>query len=560
MLFLTVTGRVVVKEERDEIIKRHGKSSMPSLSKARSVLDDDVSEVLLGQAFEIIFKEFERYISIMMGFDGIDWGTYVRKRNQDRYDQGDELPELENEDNILLDEVEEEKEEEEDKEEKEEEKPAEEGAAEAAPAEAAPSESAPAEAAPAEPAPADAAPAEDAQIEEKPAEDAEEDEDKKREREEEEQRKKEEEEQKQREQVIESTKKREEREFKKLSQLYSETFLLRLLKLVEVFTSIAECSSQPLSMVQRVANPYHMCSLLNLLLLSSPQVKIVVLKVIQHIIKIKIPFEVFEEAVQLLTRDPNSLAYRILHKVQPKVKYEKSVFLRFLYNYLISMRSKMWNTKDAESDGQYAVTLAVSDLLRTMSGMSDSEWSKQIKMEITDAIMQIEQLSVPEADAIMSLLPGGEYGGMTAGSPAINNSNETVTIIGYSSTLKQKTELLKPSEDTDTYNKILQNLKISPEFTDPKQMAIALFYNKNEKERQDLMLLDPSTLSPINSLDVEESMQQAKTSPLMDIKVVKHLLSVLNKSEKDQADGNKANIAATKFKQSSILKVLSHQI
>lgn len=85
---------------------------MPQLQKARSLIDEDVSEVLLGQAFEIMFKEFERYISIMLGFEGIDWSTYVRKRNQDRYEKGDELEELKNEDNVLLDEIEEEAEEE----------------------------------------------------------------------------------------------------------------------------------------------------------------------------------------------------------------------------------------------------------------------------------------------------------------------------------------------------------------------------------------------------------------------------------------------------------------
>lgn len=49
----------------------------------------------------------------MMGNASIDWATYVRKRNQDRYDKGDVLPELVNEDNILLDEIEDPKEEEE---------------------------------------------------------------------------------------------------------------------------------------------------------------------------------------------------------------------------------------------------------------------------------------------------------------------------------------------------------------------------------------------------------------------------------------------------------------
>jgi len=85
------------------------------------------------------------------------------------------------------------------------------------------------------------------------------------------------EEQKQREEVATKSKEREERELKQLTQLYSETFLKRLLRLVEIFTSIATSSSHPLSMVQRVANPYHLSSLLNLLILSSPSVKIVVL-------------------------------------------------------------------------------------------------------------------------------------------------------------------------------------------------------------------------------------------------------------------------------------------
>lgn len=186
-LFLTVTGRVVQKDGEDKIVQREGKSSMPQLQKAKSLIDTDVSEVLLGQAFEIIFKEFERYISIMLGFDGIDWSTYVRKRNQDRYENGDEISELKNEDNILLDEIEEEKEEEPEEKKseekpKEEEKPAEEQ-------EEKPSETAATETT--------------TQIEEKPAEDATQDEDEKKKKEEEEQKKKDEEEQKQREEVVE---------------------------------------------------------------------------------------------------------------------------------------------------------------------------------------------------------------------------------------------------------------------------------------------------------------------------------------------------------------------
>jgi hypothetical protein len=59
-------------------------------------------------------------------------------------------------------------------------------------------------------------------------------------------------------------------------------------------------------MVQKVANPYQLETLLNLLILSSPRIKIIVLKILQNLIKIAIPFEVFEETISIITKDTKS--------------------------------------------------------------------------------------------------------------------------------------------------------------------------------------------------------------------------------------------------------------
>jgi len=59
-------------------------------------------------------------------------------------------------------------------------------------------------------------------------------------------------------------------------------------------------------------------------------------------------------------------------------------------------------------------------------------------------------------DIVMSLLPDGEFGGMTSGQPAVTNKNETVTVLGYSSTWKPASELLKNGEEKDHYDKILK--------------------------------------------------------------------------------------------------------
>lgn len=103
-----------------------------------------------------------------------------------------------------------------------------------------------------------------------------------------------------------------------------------------------------------------------------------------------------------------------------------------------------------------------------MSNMESSDWSSQIKQEVTNAIMQIESLPIPESDAVFSLLPGGEYGGMTAGDPALTSNDELVTILGYSSNYKSKNELLQSGQSQEEYDKLLKSLNISPEFTDPK--------------------------------------------------------------------------------------------
>lgn len=73
-----------------------------------------------------------------------------------------------------------------------------------------------------------------------------------------------------------------------------------------------------------------------------------VLKVIQNLIKIAIPFEVFEETIKIISQDPKSQAFEILHKVIPSVKFEESLFLKFLYNYLLSVRHKMWTKSGIE--------------------------------------------------------------------------------------------------------------------------------------------------------------------------------------------------------------------
>ena len=81
-VFLLTSGRIIKPDTGANLkIKQRGNSVL-SLVKAQSRIDENVSERLIGQAFEVIFREFERYIKIMKSYKGVDWAVYVKMRNK----------------------------------------------------------------------------------------------------------------------------------------------------------------------------------------------------------------------------------------------------------------------------------------------------------------------------------------------------------------------------------------------------------------------------------------------------------------------------------------------
>ena len=236
-----------------------------------------------------MFKEFERYIKIMKSYKGVDWTVYVKMRNKERKNNESKK---EYDDEKLFDE-------------EEEDIPAEEKKEEAGPSTGTEEVKAEGE---------EENKAGDGVMQETTDQmEASEklDGDNKKEN------KEDDIEEKEKQEAIKKQEERAEKEMKSIYKLYSESFLRRLLRLVEMFTSIATVSPYPLSMVQKVANPYQLETLLNVLILSSPRIKIIVLKIIQNLIKIAIPFEVFEETITYISKDPKSQAYEILNKVVP---------------------------------------------------------------------------------------------------------------------------------------------------------------------------------------------------------------------------------------------------
>jgi hypothetical protein len=102
------------------------------------------------------------------------------------------------------------------------------------------------------------------------------------------------------------------------------------------------------------------------MLYSTPRIKIAALKIIESLIKLQLPFEIFEETIKIVTREKGSLLETIMNHTTPKVAVEGSLFLQFLFNYVISIRHKLWTVSEIESQGAYAVTQEVISLFRSI--------------------------------------------------------------------------------------------------------------------------------------------------------------------------------------------------
>lgn len=72
------------------------------------------------------------------------------------------------------------------------------------------------------------------------------------------------------------------------------------MRLVDIFTSIASTNPYPMQMVQRVATPHQIEILLGIILYGHPRLKIASLKIIENLIKLQLPFEVFEETIKII--------------------------------------------------------------------------------------------------------------------------------------------------------------------------------------------------------------------------------------------------------------------
>ena len=150
-----------------------------------------------------------------------------------------------------------------------------------------------------------------------------------------------------------------------IPRLYSEAFMLRLLGMVDHFASISVSQPNLLNMARSIASPVQLSNLVSLLVAGSPRIKFVVIRILSALVSMKLPVELFEEAINHQMKDPESSVSQLLRKFQPVIRFKQSKFLAFVHQYILSIRQKVWVKTTLESQGQYEISCQLMKLMRT---------------------------------------------------------------------------------------------------------------------------------------------------------------------------------------------------
>lgn len=81
--------------------------------------------------------------------------------------------------------------------------------------------------------------------------------------------------------------------------MYHETFLFKILGMIDFYSSLSRASPASLAFVQKFADPQRLNLLIQLLMGCLTKGKIIILRIIQDLMKLDFPFEILDHAIDV---------------------------------------------------------------------------------------------------------------------------------------------------------------------------------------------------------------------------------------------------------------------
>jgi hypothetical protein len=429
-IMMACFSRIVGQDEDKDISLQKTGSAIDKIQQAKSVVNTNITEVLLASSFEVIFIQLTRYSKFIETFDPINWELFVKKRNEMRSLGHSFNPEdgYVFEDEKTQEEIEKEREEEEKK-----------------------------------------ITEEDAKLDEEAKQGG-----------------------SSRDRIKQAIERQTKKELEKVHTLYDEKVVLKLLRLLEMFTCIALKNDKIHQFVIQVTRPSQIKSIVNLLLNCQSRHGLVALKIFNNLIKIGVEKGVMDEA--FLEYKSTSDEGRRLFEMETKVVFEDCPFVQFCYNLLLKIRSSQWDKRSLESYGSYNISCGIMRLLKSiLRSKIQPLWREKMERVMDEFLQNTDSYPIEEFDVLIGFFEGGEYEGLNTGSFGKTEDNNQFTAVGF---VKRWYDLSTPdgqNSETD-----FQILDVSPDIQSKDDYLLAIYYDEKHPERNDMFLAIPDgvTLTP----------------------------------------------------------------
>lgn len=192
------------------------------------------------------------------------------------------------------------------------------------------------------------------------------------------------------------------------------------------------------------------------------------LKIIQNLLELGIPKELFDDTVETLNQNKKL--------VDQEFQFLKcgSAFVKYFISEVYRIRHAMFSETSVASTGAYEVSQEIARLLQQILKQSETcykDWSKQLKEAITLACLNIEKLSETERDVLFSIILGADFFRVSAGCCVSTETKQLMSVLGY------KTK----SQETNWDNK--KGIQLSPTFVDKDSVLVGMYFNNSNKEQ-----------------------------------------------------------------------------
>ena len=215
-----------------------------------------------------------------------------------------------------------------------------------------------------------------------------------------------------------------------LKNLYHETFLLRIVSMLDFYCSLAVNSPSTLAMVHKVSDPAKLNTLVRLLICGLPRMKMIVLKIFQNLLKLEIPLEILDKAVSICMQgeaddDPEVSEIKQLMENKTTLNLDQTPFFKMIYNLLCGIKQKMWEEGLQSNVGLHAVENELAGIFRILVQEGDRNifTQKLIGKCIKNSLLKVQTFSEPELDTLMSIISESNWRHFHAGTHCTNSSD-----------------------------------------------------------------------------------------------------------------------------------------